>query len=610
VSDKVTPIKRHLQEAGDSRRRAMSMLPDDCPVIPLGCSEDGIFFLNAIGQYVSVQKRQLNKLTIYGLFAPRTDYLLKHWPKTRTDDGIVTDFKPDVVARDLINACAVEGAWDASDRIRGLGTWPGEDGEVVVHLGPALRVRDGSERPGRRGRFVYAVRPERPAPAKEAQPAGDEGPASELLSKLRCWSWRKPAPPDTDHHLGQIEPRLLLGWIAASTLCGALPWRPQVWIDGARGSGKSTLINLIGMVLAKGEGCHVTADATAAGVRSRLQHDSLPVLFDEAEPSEDNSRLNALVELARLAASGGLVLRGTAEHGSAAFTVRFMGLFGSVMRPPLKAQDLSRIAFLGLNRLPGSAQPPLLREDEMRLLGRRLFRRMLDAWPLFQRALPQWRAALATAGLDARGCDQFGTLLAAADIALHDSVADSDTMDALCAQVAETTRADRLEERPEWSRCLEHLLSCMAPQWRSGELRNVGELVAIAGGRKIMTDANGDPQRPTAQEMRDADRALGTLGLGVELMRDDTRRPVVDQASQDLVGWLAVANGHAQLNSLFRNTHWQGRSGTSGGWKPALEQAPDVRAGGSRRFGGPTSRCVMVPLHLAMGSATGDGDVG
>lgn len=600
MSDKVTPIARHLREAQESRKRSgQSVLPDDCPVTPLGCSEDSVFFLNAIGQYVSVQKRQLNKLTLYGLFAPRTDYLLKHWPKTRNEDGIVTDFKPDQVARDLINACAIEGAWDASDRIRGLGTWPGEDGELVVHLGPALRVRDGRERPGRRGRYVYAVRPERPEPAKERETGGEEGAGAELLRMLKCWRWRKPAPAEA-RELGQIEPRLLLGWIAASYLCGALEWRPQVWLDGSRGSGKSTLIKLIGMVLAKGEGCHVTADATAAGVRSRLQHDSLPVLFDEAEPSEDNTRLNALIELARLAASGGLVLRGTAEHGSAAFTVRFMGLFGSVMRPPLKAQDLSRIAFLGLNAIPGGQSPPVLREDELRLLGRRIFRRMLDAWPQFQQALPAWRAALGRAGLDARGSDQFGTLLAAADVLLLDELPDTDTMDAIAEQVADTTRADRAEERPEWSRCLEHMMSSLAPQWRQGELRNVGELVAIAAGRKILTDQEGDAVRPTALEMRDAERALGTLGLGVELMRDDRKMPIRDPETAEMVGWLAVANSHAQLNGLFRNTHWQGRSGSSGGWKPALEAAPEAKLGASRRFGGPTSRCVMVPLRVVM----------
>ena len=575
-------------------------------MVPLGCSEDSVFFLNAIGQYVAVQKKGLNKLTLYGLFAPKVWYLLDHWPKTRSEDGNPTDFKPDHVARDLMIACAHEGAWDASDRIRGLGTWPGEDGELVVHLGPSLWVRQGKELPGRRGRFVYAVRPERPSPAKERQPVGEEGPGADLLRRLRSWRWRKPAPADNPD-LGQVEPRLLLGWIAAGMLCGALHWRPQVWLDGPRGSGKSTLINMIGMILARGEGCHVTADATAAGVRALLRHDSLPMLFDEAEPSEDNSRLNALIELARLAASGGLVVRGTAEHESASFTVRFMGLFGSVMRPPLKSQDLSRIAFLSLEKQLGGL-PPVLREEELRLLGRRLFRRMLDGWPMFQQALPAWRHALVQAGLDARGADQFGTLLAAADVALHDALPDSDTMEAIAAQVADTTRADRAEEQPEWARCLEHLLSTLAPQWRGGELRNVGELIAQAAGRKHLRNEDGQLRRPTMVEMQEAARVLATMGLHVEPTRDDRGVPCRDPKTDDPVTWLAVANSHATLNGMFRGTHWAARSGTAGGWKAALDNAPEARTGQSRRFGGQTSRCVMVPMHLVLRETEGQAE--
>jgi hypothetical protein len=58
-------------------------------------------------------------------------------------------------------------------------------------------------------------------------------------------------------------------------------------------------------VLHEGESCIVTDDPTPAGIKARMQQDSLALFYDEAEPSEDNTRLNAVIELARSAFSGG-----------------------------------------------------------------------------------------------------------------------------------------------------------------------------------------------------------------------------------------------------------------------------------------------------------------
>ena len=593
MSAKITRIGAAVREAGEAKgRRGGGALPEDCPVTPLGCSEEEVFFLNAIGQFVTVQKRHLNKLTIYGLFAPHDEYLRKHWPKTY-DEATQTyrDFKPDEVARDLIKACAIEGAWDGGDRIRGRGAWLGEDGDLVQHLGKTLHVRGSVERPGAHGRYVYAVRPPRPGPAKGEQPAGPDGPAYQLEELLRCWRWRD----------AELHPRLLLGFICAGMLCGALKWRPHVWLHGERGSGKSTLVELMGNIFGRGEGCVVTADASAAGVRSYLRHDSLPVIFDEAEASEDNRRLNALVELARLAASGGQVLRGTAEHGSASFTIRFMGAFGSVLVPSLTSQDLSRIAFLSLRKILGG-KPPARTEEDLGLLGRQLLRRMSDGWPRLRESLEGWRQALIGAGMDARGADQYGTLLAAAEVALHDGLPDTDTMQVWAERVADATREQRAAEMPEWARCLEHLASCASPQWRSGDQRSIGETIAIAAERKVLEGEAGT-FRPDPGMAIDANRALQRCGMRVVIQTVEGKPVFEPGGTGNKVGHLAIANSHAALNALFRETRWGGRSGTDGAWTGALKEAPGAEPGKQAiRFAGATARHVLVPLDLVLGT--------
>jgi len=594
---KVTRIRTHLAGAKKAEKPSSGIFSSDgeelgdCPITPLGVTPHTCVYLNGFGHFVEIAKKSHNKLTLHGLFAPYEHYPNRHWPKGKDDDtGRPRDFNPDRAARSLIAAATRAGNWDGGmDRLRGVGAWAGEDGDLVLHLGNGLQIGSTREKCGRLGRWIYPMGRQRPAPHRVSQPADGEGPGQELMKLLTTWNWRD----------SELHPRLLLGWVAASYLCGALRWRPALWLGGPRGTGKSTLINLLGDVLARGSGCIVTQDASAAGVRTQLMFDSLPVLFDEAEPSEDNSRLNALIELARLSSSGGVVLRATQDHGTAAFTVRFIGLFASVMRPPLKAQDLSRIAFVELTK-GGSGKPPEWTLGEAEELGQRLFRRMLDGWKRWPDLLNMWRDILLQKGMDGRGADQFGTLLAAADLALHDSIPDADSLDEWAHRVLDGTQADRAEEMPEWARCLQHMLTGLAPQWRSGELRTTGQLVAIAAGRKVMMTDEGEPCRPVAADRDAAQKVLATLGLRFVPTLNGKKQPIPADHLGNTVGHLAVANSHQALGQLFRGTHWQARSGTSGAWKGALEQTPGACTGGVMRFGGVSARCVLVPLEFAL----------
>lgn len=616
MTDKVTPIRAGLKGVAAVRgHQGNHILPEDCPVTPLGISGDTCHYLNAIGQYCAVPTKAHSKLTLYGLFGARAQFLIgpAQWGKGWDEDNKRwKDFAPDKVARDLIAACHEEGPWNpANDRLRGRGAWRGEDDDLILHLGTTLLIRNQVERPGKRERFVYTVAEPRPGPMPERQPAGDDGPAHELEALLKCWAWSRQDGMDV---------RLMLGWVCAGFLCGALDWRPQVWVHGERGAGKSTLTKLLKYLYGPDEGCLTAEDASAASLRGVLGHASLPVFLDESEPSEDQTRLRNLIDLARIAASGGKVMRSSQNHEIVSFTVRFMGFFGSVLRPPLKAQDLSRIAFLSLR--PHQGEAPVIKESLIRILGRRLHRRMVDGWPRFLQALPLWRKALMDAGMDARGGDQFGTLLAAADVALFDELADDETLSNWASAVAEATRAERAEQMPEWRRCLEHITTKQAPQWRGGELQSIGRLIAVAAQRAVLTDAEtGEAVRPGRATTEDANRVLASVGLKVVPRKDEAGRwiyrqigadgqPVMSSVpTGDLVGYLAIANNHTELSTIFRGTHWVGRSGTDGGWKPALQEAPDAVRHKEMRFGGAASRCVLVPLELVLdGDGEADGE--
>lgn len=620
--DNVTSLRARMREAPEARRRD-DYLPEDCPVVPLGVEGDLCWYIDGVGQMVSIPRKGHSKLAIHGLFSPHTHYCQNakpDWAKTikmqPDEDGSerlkVVDFRPDTVARDLMAACASMGPFNPVGRVRGRGIWRGRDDDLVLHHGSAIHVRKQALKPGRHDDFVYPRGPERPLPAKDEQPGGAEGPAARVLKDLGAWNWSRPG----------LDQQLLLGWVCATFYAGALDWRPHGWINGERAAGKSTLFRYLSRLLHAPRGSIMTGNTTAAGVRSVLKDDALAVLFDDAEAGETPDRIRNLVELMRAASSGSTVLRGTADHGSASFTVRFTGLVNSILRPPLNAQDLSRMMLLALLPLAPDAREPEMGDSHLELLGQQLFRRMVDAWPRFMVEFPRWKHALKEAGMLGRAPEQFGVLLAAQDVALNDQPADSDTLGETAVKVADGTASDRAEELPEWARCLQRITSTIVPAFSGGQQRTLGTLIGMVAMQATWKNAEtGEADVWPAKDRDDAARALASYGLRVVLTtRDGSPHPLrrwkheparEPAATGDgrAIGMLAVANGHVALNSaVFRGSHYAAASGTSGGWKAALETAPGAERGKEMRFGGPLSRCVKVPLDLVLDGGAQHGE--
>lgn len=601
VRDGIATAKR---VGGDIPRE----LPEDCPVTPIGSTGGMIFwYLNDIGQLVAIGAQQHSKNTLGALFSLSVRWLRKHFPKGFDETtGEARDFNTNAAAEALRHeAQRMRRDWEPGDNLRGRGTWLGQDGDLVVHLGSTLLAGGQPQRPGMRGDMVYPLRPDRPGPHPERQPDGTDGPAAELLAILSQWNWVHP----------DLHPRLLLGWIAGSYLCGALPWRPHLWITAPRGSGKSTFVDLVEFVLCAGKGLLAIEDASAAALRSKLQYDSLPVVLDETEPGEDNRRINDKLDLLRLASSGGSVARATVDQQAVHQTVRFMAMCSSVVRPALKAQDLSRITLIQMDAPKAGAQKPLLVEGPLQMLGRKLFRRMLDQWPRYHATFRLWDAALRAVKLDARQAEQIGVLLTLHWLALSDMDPDTDTLEEWAVKAAAGTAAERVEDKPEWFRCLETLVNWVVRHEPDKADRSIVELAAAASGRMRERDPETGVLVPLSRKAEDAAQAtLARHGLRFVPVLDERKRPLrtswhqpdaEPHADNDgpMTGHLAVANAHPALARLFERTHWAARSGTAGAWKGVLEGAKDARAGQSVRFGERTSRCVLVPIGLVFDGA-------
>lgn len=574
-----------------------------CPVVPLGMDDKTLYLQDELGQFVEQPRGELGRTIIMSWFGKRQDYLWWAWPSWKErkgkKDAEIGGWKPDEVQAALIAAAARRGPFNPVDRVRGLGAWKGKNGELVWNAGATLyrsnqvkKTRAGDEyKPLPTGLLDTKFYTRRhnimepwPLPVRS-----DEGPAKQLLQWLRSWSWERP----------DVDPVLFLGWLAAAMIGGALDWRPAVFVIAGKGTGKSTLQSLAEGVM--GDALVHAADATAASIYQHVRNDSLPVCVDELEAEADNRKAMGVIKQARLAASGGLILRGGANGTGTEFKARSCFFFSAINAPPLDPQDHSRMAILRLKRLPPDVKtPPAIDGD---VTGSMLLRRMFDGWERLRPTLDAYQDILRRAGHDKRGQDTFGTLLACAEIALG--------LEAALELGVPTVEADEAEwwgaqlPPPEgmsdnWRQCLEYMLTAQVDAWRSGERQTVGRLLQdLETAGQALFDERGEVLAEDATEngltFTRAKNMLQNAGLG--LICKGKAAPMED-------GWLlAIPPNSSALQKLFKDSKWFGAPGV-GGWENALRQGPDDvvwKGPGARKWNrlyinGVQSRCLLVKM--------------
>ena len=545
-------------------------LPSDCPVIPLGVDGKNCFFVDTLGQLTAISSTEWSKKTLVHLFALRPNYLYHHWPRFNAKTLKINGLEVDDVTQCLVKGAAARGLFSPIDRVRGRGAWTASDGQLIWHAGDALYRVSGKRltvsAPGEIDGIFYPHRPSVLAPWRESVDPSDT-PAHQLFSDLRSWNWERP----------QLDPLLVLGTIGCMFLGAALPWRPHLFTIGDKGVGKSTLQFVFKGIF--GSALIAAAETSAAGVYQRVKQDCLPVAIDELESSADNRKVMAVVNLARIAASGASMLRGGAEHEGVEFSLRNVFLFSAINPPPLEPQDKSRMAILNMSRLEahGPRAAPSIDGDSC---GRMLLRALMDAWPRFDETLHLWKSALHCAGLNDRAQATYGTLLAVAHLLLGDEALDEAGFDVteearLGALIGEATAQDRAEQQENWRACLEWLLGSTIEAWKGGEKPTIGGVVADwEDGILSATDTN-------------ARLALVSLRAREEPRADGT-----------MLKLLCVPAGVTPaLAHVFAGGKWAG-----GVWASALKQAPkdvvirDRGNGQNVKINRATLRCLFIDL--------------
>jgi putative DNA primase/helicase len=470
-------------------------------------------------------------------------------------------------ASDLFSRQAAVGMFDP-DRLRGRGTW-WDRGRCVLHLGDRLvidgvrqAITDPLESSFHYQRGAALIGP------GEATPLSDEEALTVLTMADRFW-WDVPA-----------SAFLMAGWLALAPICGALRWRPHIWLTAAAGSGKTTLLERFVGVLLGDMSLLVVGSSTEAGIRQSLRSDALPVVLDEAECNEkaDQQRIQALLALTRVASSESRAstVKGSPGGDVARFQVRSMFLLASIAIGLKQGADRRRFAQLTLRNPAEIAQHE--RDAHWQALDRdldalitpafaeRLLARTISLIPMIRQAV-QVFSRVATQHFDSQALgDQYGTLLAGA-WSLQSSAVPTQEQAQSLIDGTDWSSYRQATELADERRCLNRILQHQLRVETEDRVltRSIGELI------EVITAAS--PLDPISRSQ--AEDLLGRHGLRI----------------QD--GLLLVSNTAEPIAHILVDTAWA----TS--WATILARLPGAHPFGNPiRFKGVGSkaRACAIPL--------------
>lgn len=552
--------ENELAGSGSGRNsRPLSRDPSDgCLLTPLGHRDGVYYFLSPAGEVRRIAGDKMNARAISSLVDGEVTWFSKCFnsnARAGFDDYAAADY--------LRRVCREAGFFDPETPQRGPGVWRvGND--LVVHAGDALLINKKWQRAGIvRGGAIY--------PASAPIPRPSENPATKevgrhLLDTLKRWTFSL-----------EIGPELIVGFIGEALLCGAIPWRAHVAVQGQGGTGKTLLTELIAAALG-GAAHEVSSDFTEAGLRQSLTGQARAILLDEAEQSEGSLTVVGVIRLLRLMSSrdGALVRRGTAGGSAQLFRVNGVAFLAAVLLPNLAPQDRSRITCLDLGPLDPavSTSETGAAIDKLRAASPALWARAIHEWRRFLETFEAYRAGLIQRGCTARTADQLATLAAGRDLLLHDDVPQADGLAHEIERLAPLIAAGQTESTEgEGINCWTHLITSPVDPSHRDEGRTVGELLQRAL----------KPEGTTARKILEA--------IGIKIVNDVPNQLVL------------VSNNHNALARIFKDTHW-----ASGEWVTALRYLPGARAYPNEkakesvpRFGASRQRATAIPAELVAG---------
>jgi hypothetical protein len=521
-------IEKGLHQPGGYSRGNYD--PGEEGPIPFGYLANGDFVL------FDQSKRIVVPISSNGLVTPGTLLSfapLAFWAKRFPKEGAGLN---SFAAGDAIMiACRERGGFDPGD-VRGRGVFPDPRGGHVVNW--------GDEIPSDTGNIYVCYR------SLEVSTTDKEVDPHAVLRLFQRFNWADPS-----------SAILLLGWAASSIICGALRWRPHVFVTGAKNTGKTTLIRSLHRLL---DPVAIVLDgqSSEAGIRQKVGADSRPVILDEFESDQNTSRMRQVIKLMRSASSSeSTVARGTPEGKALEFVIRSSFLLAAINPMGVTAADRSRIVVLTLGKHQSDRDMANQIAKELEAL-----QGVGPSWcRLLLGRVDQILANIATLERVFPPCDSrhmlnMATLLGAAQAVLLDHpLSEEEAKKLLEEHVRLIDYLGEAHEEDDSINCWNALLEFT-----------------------VRTDGSSEMLGAMLSHLKTA-HSKGSFHPGVE-------QALARYGIKWDAGGIVIANSHRGLEMVFEGTAWE-----AGTWGSSFKRLDGAQPTKQRRFGAKRSEGTWIP---------------
>jgi hypothetical protein len=584
-----------LADAEEGTERKLGAFPnpplDSCPVVPLGFDAGKVIFAMPEGEIRTEAAARIGQMLRTDIFACAEGQSFLGWWRDNDDK-----FQRDLATVWFVRRCREAGKWDTRRVQRGLGVWPGEPGEAVLHRGgeiqrwratgevksetvtQALRQRSGP---------LYLLRPPAPRPGEPAS----VGDGAWVRRHMDAWRFEALGPD------GLSGADVVMGYVGLALLGAVAPFRAHVLLAALPGSGKTTFLTFVHALLSALAG-EVINSFTDAGFRAEISGMARPAIVDEAESSSGDmgpGPVEQVLNYLRLMTTGAGANRkqvDTSGAGQGAQTAVGAVLMAAVLPPRLDSALATRVAEVKMLPIETDGGPPdgllTLKDadldaavDRAKALAPQLLARALRGASRYREDMAAVKAALMIDGRSARTADLIAALAAGRRLLMQDAPLSSGE-----ASVEAEAWRPLLDQREAvdvvsnpGADAFAHLMSADSGLQRGGQRVPIGELVRAF--------CPTPPGLNTDYAPRQEPEILAQNGL----------RIWKDHGPRGHEGpWLLVANHHPALDRIFGRTQWKDHRKALA-YMDALDPDWPTWAAKPLNFGlGVKSRSIAIPL--------------